>query len=59
MDATDMKFKDKTFDIVLFNGVMHHMSDELIGSCLKEVTRVLKTDGYILIGEPVLQNQCQ
>lgn len=53
MDATDMKFKDKTFDIVLFNGVMHHMSDELISSCLKEVRRVLKTDGYILIGEPV------
>ena len=53
MDATDMKFKDQTFDIVLFNGVMHHMSNELIDNCLKEVNRVLKSDGYILIGEPV------
>tara|TARA_B100000965_G_scaffold403034_1_gene430290 strand:- start:1546 stop:2154 length:609 start_codon:yes stop_codon:yes gene_type:complete len=53
MDATQMKFDSETFDIVLFNGVMHHMSDKLICDCLKEVRRVLKPNGYILIGEPV------
>ena len=53
MDATQMDFEDESFDIVLFNGVLHHMSDELIRNCLKEVQRVLKNNGKVLVGEPV------
>jgi ubiquinone/menaquinone biosynthesis C-methylase UbiE len=54
MDGRKLEFPDKSFDIVSFVGVIHHMEDEVIRDCLQEVRRVLKSAGYLLLGEPVL-----
>lgn len=53
MNAKDMQFEDKKFDVVLLIGTLHHMSNEVITTCLKDVLRVLKPHGVVLIGEPV------
>lgn len=53
MDARKMTFPDAHFDIVMFNGVIHHMPDDLIRDCLKDVKRVLKPEGVVLVSEPV------
>jgi ubiquinone/menaquinone biosynthesis C-methylase UbiE len=53
MNAAKMTFEDESFDIILFNGVLHHMDNNLIANCLKEVKRTLKQDGVVIIGEPV------
>lgn len=53
MDARHMSFPDKTFDLTMFIGVMHHMDDELVRGCLNEVLRVLKSGGRVIIAEPV------
>jgi ubiquinone/menaquinone biosynthesis C-methylase UbiE len=52
-DARSLKFNDSSFDIALFNGVVHHMDDDLFKNCLNEVKRIIKNDGLILISEPV------
>ena len=54
MDGRELEFPDKSFDIVSFIGVVHHMEDDVIKACLQEVKRVLKPAGYLIWGEPVL-----
>lgn len=49
MDGYQTRFSDQTFDLVTFSNSMHHVSD--IPSILKEMKRVKKTDGLILISE--------
>ena len=49
MDATKMHFEDNEFDIVLSFGVMHHIGDW--ERALEEISRVLKTQGYLIFGE--------
>jgi ubiquinone/menaquinone biosynthesis C-methylase UbiE len=53
MNARKLTFKENSFDVVTFIASLHHMSDELISACLKEVRRVLRTDGVVLCAEPV------
>jgi len=53
MDARRLQFAEESFDRVLFMGAMHHMSDDLVRECLREVRRVLRPDGRVLVGEPV------
>jgi ubiquinone/menaquinone biosynthesis C-methylase UbiE len=53
MDARAMSFPDGTFDLAMFVGVMHHMDDALVKACLKEVSRVLKPGGQVIVAEPV------
>lgn len=55
-DARELPFESDSFDIVLFNGVWHHMTDELVGSCLREVRRVIKGGGVVLVSEPVFRS---
>ena len=43
-------FKDDTFDKVLFTDVIEHMEDD--ESSLKEIARVLKPSGYVVITTP-------
>lgn len=44
------ELKDETFDSVIFNHVLEHMEDPI--GILKEVNRVLKKDGIVLIDAP-------
>lgn len=52
-DARRLEFADGSFDLAMFVGVMHHMDDRLIEDCLKEVRRVLRPDGHLIVAEPV------
>ncbi len=47
MNATRLKFKDKTFDAIFDFGVIHHIPNWR--DCLKELKRVLKPGGQFII----------
>jgi len=49
-DATAMPFKDKFADIIIMHHVLEHISEDR--KVLQELRRVLKDDGYIIIGVP-------
>lgn len=51
MDATAMEFKDKEFDIVILSLVLHEVNENLRKAIIKEMKRVVKKDGSILIIE--------
>src|ERR1051326_1621082 len=55
-DARKLPFEPKTFDVIMFNGVWHHMSDELIAECLRAGHRLMKDDGVLIVSEPVFRN---
>jgi len=46
-DIHDLKFNDKTFDIVVCNAILEHVEDP--AKAIKELYRVLKKDGLIWI----------
>lgn len=52
-DARKMPFPDRLFDLAMLIGVMHHMDNALIKDSLREVLRVLKPDGRVIVAEPV------
>ena len=49
-DATDLPFKDNSFDVVLFLRVLHHINN--FNQALNEALRVTKSGGVILLSEP-------
>lgn len=51
MDANDMSFEDDSFDVVCLSNSLHHLSD--IKRMFKEMKRVVKKDGFIIISEMV------
>lgn len=51
MDATKMKFKDHTFNVILISLVLHEISEELADKILQEAKRVLKPGGKLLVIE--------
>src|SRR5260221_4950916 len=51
-DARHLPFDSKPFDVVMFNGVSHHMDDDLIRECMEEVKRVLRPTSVLLVSEP-------
>ena len=48
-DATNLPFKDKSFDIVISINVLHHIYNWM--DALKEINRVLKNGGYLILAE--------
>ena len=52
MDARNMTFTKK-FDIIMFNGAMHHLEDQIIVACFGEAKKFLKEGGKILVSEPI------
>jgi len=51
MDASKMSFPDDFFDLIIVLGVFHHISDEICLKIFKEMKRVVKRNGRILIME--------
>lgn len=50
-DGTRLPFQDKSFSVALIVGVLHHLSDADCGKVLREMKRVLKPLGRVLIME--------
>ena len=51
MDATQMNFKDESFDKVLLSLVLHEPDEELAKKIIKETMRVMKPDGELVVTE--------
>ena len=51
MNSKNLKFKNKYFNSVLIIGFFHHLNRDDIHSTLREVKRVLKDDGKVLLIE--------
>jgi len=49
MDASNLKFKNESFNIVLISAALHEMDKTLRSRVLQEVHRILKKEGYFLI----------
>lgn len=47
MQADDLKFKDKSVDLIMMIRVMHHLPDP--SESFKEIARALTDDGYFLL----------
>jgi ubiquinone/menaquinone biosynthesis C-methylase UbiE len=50
-DGEDLPFADKVFDIVVYNGSLHHMPD--FRKALLEAFRIIQTDGHVILYEPI------
>jgi len=48
----DMPFEDGTFDLLTCLGVLHHIPN--VSHVLREMGRVMRPDGYMLLREPVV-----
>lgn len=53
MDAHVLEFEENTFDLVLGNGILHHLNPDI---ALNEIYRVLKPNGRVLFLEPLADN---
>ncbi|MEC4815283.1 MAG: methyltransferase domain-containing protein [Scytonema sp. PMC 1069.18] len=54
VDITNMHFTDNSFDVILCNHVLEHVSDD--SKALKELYRVLKPGGWALLQVPLNGN---
>lgn len=52
--AEQLPFSDESFDLVIAVLSLHHWKDKEKG--LKEIFRVLKRNGSLIIGDPLLEN---
>tara|TARA_Y100000034_G_scaffold135722_1_gene208787 strand:- start:6292 stop:7002 length:711 start_codon:yes stop_codon:yes gene_type:complete len=48
-EATNLKFKPNTFDIIICIEVLHHLSNKDLKKALAEIHRVLKPGGFLII----------
>ncbi len=53
MDAHRLDFPDQTFDLVVGYGILHHLDPAV---AFKEIHRVLKPQGRVLLQEPLADN---
>jgi len=51
MDITDMKYEDDSFDVVICNHVLEHISDDR--KAMAELYRVLKPNGWAILQVPI------
>lgn len=50
MDCENLLFQNNSFDLIFMRGVLHHLPDSI--NAIREMERVCKKDGFILISEP-------
>ncbi len=55
MDVTDLNYTDKTFDAVICNHVLEHVSEDK--KAIQEFFRVLKPNGWAILNVPVQMNR--
>lgn len=53
-EAEILPFADKSFDVVLFYGVIMHFEKKLIGHLIEELLRVTKNTGRVYIGDCII-----
>ena len=53
MNGTAVGFASNTFDAALIMGVFHHLDDATVIACVKELHRMLRTNGIILMLEDI------
>lgn len=53
MDAAKMTFPEKSFDVAIMVGVLHHLPDSSADRALSEIRRVLRPSGRFVMLEPV------
>lgn len=53
MDAHNLRYPDEKFDMVIGNGILHHLEIEL---AMAEIYRVLKEHGRVILFEPLADN---
>ena len=46
-DIENLQFEDDLFDVIICSGVIEYLKDDILW--LKEISRVLKTNGYLII----------
>ncbi|MEK7100200.1 MAG: class I SAM-dependent methyltransferase [Patescibacteria group bacterium] len=51
-DALNLKFKNASFDTVTMMDVIEHIPSGTEAKCLREVKRILKPNGYLIISTP-------
>ena len=51
MDAQSLDLEDHAFDVVIGNGILHHLP--FLEESLREIQRVLKEDGHAVFVEPL------
>ncbi len=54
-DIRELPFEDGVFELVLAKAVLHHVPDEL-DDTLREIHRITKKNGYLVIEEPLSNN---
>jgi len=54
MDATNLSFLDSTFEVITAFFSFMYMMDETLDAALREISRVLKTGGELLIWDPIV-----
>jgi len=57
LDLTYLSFSDSSFDIIICNHVLEHISDE--SKALNEIYRVLKPDGWAILQVPIASGLMQ
>ena len=54
-DASNIPFPDKTFDVIICSEVLEHLPPEIDKRVLKEMARILRPGGIILLSVPSLE----
>jgi len=57
MDARKLDFDNELFDIVMLSSILHHIDNDTGRICFKEIHRVLKKDGVVIISEPIVNHK--
>lgn len=51
--VTDLPFEDDTFDVVIGNAILHHLTEDQLAESIREAFRVLKPGGKAYVNEPI------